>query len=147
MKKENLNQCMLFKMKNGNLCVLLQRNFNNQLYEVFYNSEYLTKKGQKSGLSKLESYDEKLNSIYTHCSEFDLTAIKQLSSTNEVLYHVLNDIEPDTWDWVRKEENSIDVVIKAAINQESIEDIKKSIDELQNKLDNLKINLSLSKST
>lgn len=144
MKKEDLNQCMLFKMRNKGLCALMLRDYDGieyQPYEVFYNLDYLAH-NYPSGTSALSSYDDTLTNLVADSNNYDIVSIKQLSSTNEVLYHVLNNVEPDTWDWVRKEENSIDVVIKAVINQENIEDIRKSIDELQNKLDNLKINLS-----
>jgi hypothetical protein len=138
MKKEDLNQCMLLKLRKNGLCVLLTRQDGNETHYVLYDKNSLAK-NRCGGLISINYYSESLTTLDGSC---DIISIKQLDSTNEVLYHVLNNVEPDTWDWVRKEENSIDVVIKAVINQENIEDIRKSIDELQNKLDNLKINLS-----
>jgi hypothetical protein len=147
MKKEDLNACMLFKMRNKGLCVLLLRDFDGieyQPYEVFYNLDYLAQ-NCPSGVSALSSYDNSLINSSTYDNDYDIMAIKQLNSTNEVLYYIFNNIEPKSWDWIRKENrtNSIDVMIKANLNQTDINEIKKTIEDLQNKLDNLKINLSV----
>lgn len=44
---------------------------------------------------------------------------------------------------IKEEKDSLTLKINATINTESIDDIKKTINELQSKLDNLKININI----
>lgn len=101
-EKEDLNSCMLFKLRSYGLCVLLLRRDNISEEYVLYNNNYLNRESN-SGLISIKNYKNNLQES-TGLTPYDIIAIKQLTSTNKVLYHVLNGIEPREWDWTEKDD-------------------------------------------
>mgnify|MGYP000861917114 CR=1 FL=1 len=101
-EKEDLNSCMLFKLRSYGLCVLLLRRDNISEEYVLYNNNYLNRESN-SGLISIKNYKNNLQES-TGLNSYDIIAIKQLTSTNKVLYHVLNGIEPREWDWTEKDD-------------------------------------------
>jgi hypothetical protein len=99
MKKSDLNESMLFKLRNRGLCVLLDKNGDKT--KVFYNKENI-KYGDIGGLSTLSNYNENLTSNNIS-NNYDIIAIKQYNSCTKVIYNIIHDIEPEEWDWEIKE--------------------------------------------
>ena len=103
MKKSDLNNSMLFKMRDGDLCALLDDIEGNM---IFNNQEDI-KQGYSSYFITLNDYDEELSS---DGDDYDIVAIKQLDSCVRVVCDVLDENEPEEWDWVEdvKEENDVE---------------------------------------
>ena len=113
MNKSELNTSMLFKLRDDGLCVLLDRKDDN--LQVFYNKERIIN-GHKGGISSLNyDYNSELqfNGTYTH--GFDIVAIKQYDSCSQAIHMVLNDQEPEEWNWVEKVEKEIEEEIPTSI--------------------------------
>jgi hypothetical protein len=107
MEKKDINSCMLFKMRDGKQCILMPRLSKNEYKgECFYNIENI-KYGYYGGLIDINTYSKELIHPDSESNTYDIVAIKQFESMNQVLYHVLNDIEPEEWDWIRKEKKEI----------------------------------------
>jgi len=105
MEKKDINNCMLFKLKNEYLCVLFQ-NLNAFTFDdfIFYNKLCIDS-GGGGGVVKVNRYKDNL--LHVEYDSFDIIAIKQFPSMNEVLYHVLNNKEPEEWDWIREEKKEV----------------------------------------
>lgn len=101
MEKKDINNCMLFKLREEGLCIILQT--LNDL--VFYNKERVVS-GYLGGLISLGRYKNNLLHI-EEFNHYDIIAVKQFNSMNEVLYYILNNIEPKEWDWVREEKKKV----------------------------------------
>jgi hypothetical protein len=137
MNKSDLNSSMLFKMRGYGLCVLLNKKIEGTY--VFCDKETILKDG-KGCLSGLNSYDETIFFKNIYDEEFDIIAIKQYNSCSEVLYMVLNNKEPEEWDWVEeikeinieKTENSTPTVYNMTFNFTI--DPKTNIDDLVKEL-------------
>jgi len=100
MKKSDLNSSMLFKMRNGNLCVLLET-INDKM---FYKRQEIID-GSYSGQISLEDYDDNISIIgdqYESDFEYEIVAIKQCQSCTESLRLVVISTEPEEWDWVEE---------------------------------------------
>jgi len=97
MNKSDLNNCMLFKFKNGKLYTLSQDLDEDY---VFYNKEDI-KNGYNSNGILLDDYPEDLS---LEVDEYDIIAIKQFPTCLQVLHMILNEKEPDEldWDWVKE---------------------------------------------
>jgi len=115
MKKSDLNSSMLFKMRNGNLCVLLET-INDM---VFYKRQEIID-GSYSGQISLIDYDDSILIIgdqYESDLEYEIVAIKQCQSCTEALQLVVISTEPEEWDWVEEvekveEETKVENVIQ-----------------------------------
>jgi len=106
MKKSDLNSSMLFKMRNGNLCVLLET-INDM---VFYKRQEIID-GSYSGQISLNDYDDNILIIgdqYESDLEYEIVAIKQCQSCTEALRLVVISTEPEEWDWVEEIEKSVE---------------------------------------
>jgi len=104
MKKSELNSSMLFKMRDGDLCTLLDDVENGKM---FCNKEDI-QLGYSSYYRTFFDYDEELSS---EGDDYDIVAIKQLDSCCvRVMCDVLDENEPTEWDWVEevKEENDVE---------------------------------------
>jgi len=98
MNKSDLNTSMLYKIRDGRLCVLLNGE-NNEM--MFFNKNNINK-----GVGDVMFFDnlnDKLMLTENNITSYDIVAIKQCSSNVEVISDVLNDNEPEEWDWVRGE--------------------------------------------
>jgi hypothetical protein len=95
MNKSDLNSSMLFKMRCGDLCVLLDDMDGGK---IFCNYEDI-EQGYSSYLISLNDYDEKLS---PEGDDYDIIAIKQRNTCVRVVSDVLNDREPENWDWVEE---------------------------------------------
>jgi len=107
MKKSELNSSMLFKMRDGNLCVLLET-INDK---VFYKRQEIID-GSYSGQISLNDYDDNVLIIgdqYESDLEYEIVAIKQCQSCTEALRLVVISTEPEEWDWVEETETEKDV--------------------------------------
>jgi len=101
MNKSDLNSSMLFKIRNFGLCVLLERNSDNNL--VFYDKDRI-KNGDSGGVSSLNDYDNNLMfNLGFNSKQFDIIAIKQYDSCTQAINMVLNDKEPKKWDWIEED--------------------------------------------
>lgn len=98
MKKIDINNMMLFKLRDNRICVLMPRENGNCLYDM-----KSIESGHYGGAVDINSYLENLTDSNYSYNHYDIVAIKQFESMNEVLHHVLNNIEPKEWDWVREE--------------------------------------------
>jgi len=98
MKKSELNSSMLFKMRDGDLCVLLSDLEGNMIF----NSQEDIKQGHSSYAISLNDYDEDLS---PENEAYDIVAIKQRNACVRVIADVLGDNEPEEWDWVEGVEN------------------------------------------
>ena len=132
MKKSDLNSSMLFKMRNGDLCVLLE---DNDDAKVFCNENDI-QQGYSSNCVTIDDYDEDLSS---EGDDYDIVAIKQLDSCVKVIAAVLDDKEPKNWDWVeetKKEEEDCKFNIGNLTLNITIDpnDIKSSVEEFMNQL-------------
>jgi len=97
MKKSELNSSMLFKMRDGDLCALLDDIENGKM---FCNKEDI-QQGYSSYCISINDYDEDLS---PEDEAYDIVAIKQLNTCVKVIADVLSDTEPEEWDWVEKGE-------------------------------------------
>jgi len=106
MKKSDLNSSMLFKMRNGNLCVLLET-INDM---VFYKRQEIID-GSYSGQISLNDCDDNILIIgdqYESDLEYEIVAIKQCQSCTEALRLVVISTEPEEWDWVEEVEKDVE---------------------------------------
>ena len=101
MKKSELNSSMLFKMRDGDLCALLDDVESNK---VFCNKEDI-QQGYSSYHVSIEDYNEDLSS---EGDDYDIVAIKQRNSCVRVIADVLEDEEPTEWDWVEEVEKEVE---------------------------------------
>ena len=127
MKKSDLNSSMLFKMRNGNLCVLLET-INDMM---FYKRQEIID-GSYSGQISLNDYDDNILIIgyqYESDLKYEIVAIKQCQSCTEALRLVVISTEPEEWDW------------------DWVEEIEKSIEEeVENVIQNITINITIDSS-
>ena len=98
MNKESINNRMLFKLRDGRLCVLIPKGNDRS----FYSKNCIFIANNTGGLSDLYSYNDDLTSTSSFI-KYDIIAIKQYSTVSEAFYYLLNNIEPKEWDWVREE--------------------------------------------
>lgn len=113
MKKSDINHCMVFKMRGGDICVLLLRNKNEQIFYAMPNLRH----GYYSGQSNLCEYTDDLKITYLEndMREFDIVSIKEFTSQNEAINCVLSDKPIIKWDWIRgesKKEMTVDEIEK-----------------------------------
>ena len=143
MKKSDLNSSMLFKMRNGNLCVLLET-INDM---VFYKRQEIID-GSYSGQISLNDYDDNILIIgdqYESDLEYEIVAIKQCQSCTEALRLVVISIEPEEWDWVEEvekveEETKVENIVQNItinITIDSKMDINNLMRELSSKIKNI----------
>lgn len=95
MEKSDLNGSMLFKLRDGRLVVMFERRDTKST--DFYDKNYLNSKNSFSVTDVNKYYDKFLKN--SSSSDHDVIAIKQMGSPNVVVYYVLSNIEPDSWDW------------------------------------------------
>jgi len=101
MKKSELNSSMLFKMRDGSLCVLLPDSDNNQ---TFCDKEDI-EQGYSSYFITLNDYDEDLT---PEDDDYDIVAIRHCSSCVKAIHYVLEEVKIKEWDWeeeTKKEES------------------------------------------
>jgi len=103
MKKSELNSSMLFKMRDGDLCVLLDDFEGNR---IFYN-KYDIEQGYSDNHVTIDDFDEDLSS---EGDDYDIVAIKQYYSCVKAIYNVLEEKEIKEWDWVEEVEKKEDKV-------------------------------------
>ena len=113
MKKSDLNSSMLFKMRDGDLCALLDDNEGNK---VFCNKEDI-EQGYSSYHVSINDYDEELSS---EGDDYDIVAIKQLDSCVRVVCDVLEENEPEEWDWVEEVKKVEDVENDKSDNEKNV---------------------------
>jgi len=107
MKKSELNSSMLFKMRDGDLCALLDDIENEKM---FCNKEDIKQGYSDYGIS-INDYDEDLS---PEDEAYDIVAIKQLDTCVKVIADVLGEQEPEEWDWVeevKEEEPKVENVV------------------------------------
>ena len=142
MKKSDLNSSMLFKMRNGNLCVLLET-INDM---VFYKRQEIID-GSYSGQISLNDYDDNILIIgdqYESDLEYEIVAIKQCQSCTEALRLVVISTEPEEWDWVEEVEKVEEVKVENTVQNITINitidskmDINNLMRELSSKIKNI----------
>ena len=136
MKKSELNTSMLFKLREQGLCVLLDR-YNDDC-EVFYNNNKIIN-GKLGGLSTLDDYYDnlKLADDEDWGKEYDIIAIKQFDSCTEALHKVINQIEPEEWDWVEEVGSTVqNITINLTIDSKC--DISEFVSQLEQNLKKMK---------
>ena len=136
MNKSDLNSCMLFKFRDGRLCALLNDE-NNELF--FYDINCIST--GVDAVMALDDINDELMLTENNITSHDIIAIKQFSSSVAVISHVLEDEEPEEWDWVREEERKKDksdhnknISINITLNIDPNVDIDKVMYQLDNKL-------------
>jgi hypothetical protein len=108
MKKSDINSSMLFKMGNGDRCVLLQKtNINEDTKkieheDIFYDQSDI-ENGKKYGISNLENYNEDLELVGFYDNSYNIVAIKQYYSIPQALLALSMKDYNHFWDWERKE--------------------------------------------
>ena len=127
MKKSELNSSMLFKMRDGDLCVLLSDIKGNN---IFCNQNDL-KQGYSDYFITLDDFDEELSS---EGDGYDIVAIKQRNSCVRVIADVLEGEEPKEWDWVEEVEKNVDVEVDKSDNESKNE---------KNVVNNITINITI----
>ena len=133
MKKSELNNSMLFKMRCGDLCVLLA----NSDGMIFYNDNDI-RQGYSDYYVSLDDYDEELSN---DGDDYDIVAIKQYDSCARAISEVLSGAEPEEWDWVEKvnvktEESPHTITINLTIDSKC--DISEIISQLEQNLKKMK---------
>lgn len=113
MRKSDINNRMLFKIRDGRLCVLIPKGDNRSFYG-FYGKDCITT-NNTGGISDFNFYNDDLT-ICSPFDKYDIISIKQCITISEVLYYVLNDIEPKEWDWVREEKMVTNEVKKVKLS-------------------------------
>lgn len=107
MKKKDINEFMLFKLGHYGLCVLLPRKISSERdlnKYILSNKKVILEDGLRlSGSVELNMFSDDLLYTTVYDEVIDIIAVKQCEHVNEVLYYVLNDVEPEEWDWVREE--------------------------------------------
>lgn len=101
MNKSDLNESMLFKIKNKGLCVLLDK--NSEKSKVFCNQQDI-EYGEINKHVWLDYYNENLRHNLTLDGGLDIIAIKQFDSCVKAIYYALNNREPEKWDWETEEQ-------------------------------------------
>lgn len=139
-KKSDLNSSMLFKLRGCGLCVLLEVNNNLHKGNTFYNQKRIIK-GISGGISSPNDYNENLTlgKWFTDVTNYDpkvwdIIAIKQYESCNEVLHMVINDKYPEKWDWVRQEKTDKNKEIQL---ENIIEGLSEQIIKAKNELNKI----------
>lgn len=99
MNKLNINASMLFKIRQGDMVVLLSRHTSDE--DVFYNKQHLGS-SYSGGMMSLVQMRDDLTHSWWKKSGYDIIAIKQYDSQSQALCQLLSKIEPE-WDWVREE--------------------------------------------
>jgi len=98
---QKINTRMLFKIRECGLCILLDReslfecSYTNEL--TFYNKDFI---GNLGGIAGISCYTNNLK--HSGYKKYDIIAYKQYNSQSEALGCVLNNIEPESWDWEEK---------------------------------------------
>jgi len=139
MKKSQLNSSMLFKMRNGVLFALLS-DIEGDL--IFYDKIDIEEGYSGDGIL-LDDFDDDLS---PDDDDFDIIAIKQLSSCVKVISNVLGNNEPEEWDWVEEVEKDVEEEPKVEntvqnitinITIDSKMDINDFVNELSSKMKNI----------
>ena len=134
MKKSDLNSSMLFKMRDGDLCVLLSDVEGN---EIFYNKEDIQQGYSDYGVS-ITDYDEDLT---PEDEAYDIVAIKQRNTCVRVIADVLEDEEPKEWDWVEEvekvEEPEVENVVQNITNNITIDSSNKDSSQFRELINGL----------
>jgi len=140
MKKSELNSSMIFKLRCGALCVLLDNFINKD--KSFYDKECISE-GFNSGIMPLLNIEENL--AHTFDEDYNIIAIKQHDSCSSALCDVLTDNEPEEWDWIRDEEEDVESKVENTIQNITINitidskmDINDFVKELTSKMKNMK---------
>ena len=139
MKKSQLNSSMLFKMRDGDLCALLDDIENEKM---FCNKEDI-QLGYSDYEISINDYDEDLS---PEDEAYDIVAIKQLNTCVKVIADVLDENEPEEWDWVEeveKEDPKVENVaqnITINITIDSKYDIDNIMCQIENSIRNLNFN-------
>jgi len=144
MKKSDLNSSMLFKMRGNGLCALLDRHDNN--VKVFYNKGNIVC-GSIAGQTSIVDYNDDISLIdnqYEHDTEYDIVAIKQYGSCTNVLRKVVNNEEPEEWDWVEEVEKAEELEVGNTVQNITINitidskmNINDFVKELSSKIKNI----------
>ena len=143
MKKSDLNSSMLFKMRNGNLCVLLET-INDM---VFYKRQEIID-GSYSGQISLNDYDDNILIIgnqYESDFKYEIIAIKQCQSCTEALRLVVISTEPKEWDWIEDVEKAEELEVENTVQNITINitiDSKININDLMRELSSKIKNIS-----
>lgn len=91
----------------------------------------------------LNRYDENLNHLNRGYPLFNIVKVIQPSAHYYYYYNINKDDKYEViWD-KEKEYEPVNIIINATVNPKSITDVENVIKELQEKLNNLKINLSV----
>lgn len=108
MNKSDLNNSMVFKLRGKGLCVLLKDN-NHQ---TFCNKKDIINGLEDGRFSLLSDYDDVVNKWNCSLSNtpYDIIAIKQCKNLLNALRLVLNNQEPDKWDWVEKVKEPVKII-------------------------------------
>ena len=94
MKKSDLNLDMLLKIGDGRLVAITCE--DGKLVLI---SEECLKKGYAGVIDVCDLHDDL---TYADTS-YSIMCITKLRSQGFAIYHILNNIEPAHWDWIRKE--------------------------------------------
>ena len=137
-KLEDLNSCMLFKLREYGLCCMLGDYCD---YEEFYNRKSLTLGGS---ISSLDSYTEDLKD---DCGDpdFDIVAVKRMESPAEVIQTILSDnLKKIKWDWEESDDNDeedsqcscekCDCNDTNSYERGEFEELKKTVQKLERKV-------------
>ena len=100
MKKSDINQSMLFKLRDGRLCTLLHSNMWSGL-RLFDKKCLNSNTG--GAIVALNSLTEDLLHFYKDINIYDIISIKQFAHQVQVLNIIQNENEPEKWDWIRLE--------------------------------------------
>jgi hypothetical protein len=136
MEKKDINILTLCKLRESGLCVFLPVDDGKDGVNFrFYNAV-----GIDNGcpISSLTDYNDNLK-IRQGYKEYDIIAVKKMSSCREVLYHVFNNIEPEKWDWERIE--PINITINVEVKPENMVDIENLVYLFRESVKDIKINM------
>lgn len=117
MKKSDINERMLFKLRKGCMVVLLSK-YNTS---IFYAKDDL---GERGGEADLNSYTEDLKNNVAN-KDYDIVAVKQYESQSEAIGQLLGNVEPE-WEEIEEDiqkESSLRLWKSALERYEKISDI------------------------
>ena len=118
MKKSDINNAMLFKIRNGVLLTLLW--CDGQW--VFYSKERIAN-GYPEGAIVLDDIMEDLSDNTPVESEYDIVAIKQFRAQTEVIHAILrHDNIEYKWDWMR--DKPVEMTLKQVAEKLGIFNLK-----------------------
>ena len=99
MKKSDIDEMCLVKLRNGKICCLMRRDYDLRLYSKSENYIF-------DWESTLSSYNDCLYNISYGCEDYDIVAVSRLHAQSMSIEFILNGrkLPDEDWDWIRGDE-------------------------------------------